>query len=215
MTEQSEKSKSKQKQVHMPDIPPSSEKNNSAKIPHLRDKDAPHGPKYTSVAQWLSDKGKNNSTANSALSSPENIPIHTIIPDSASDENTIFEDSDESDGIGVESYASGETEADELDPGLECHDEESEEEPQKSTSFPPWFKKALEEKLAIIEKRDSNRKIIFYETYETFWVPKKAGWFMMIKAKSLEPESLYDFELSTGIQNYWPKSNAQFARSLG
>ena len=195
MTEQSEKSKGKQKRVHTPDTPPSNEINNSAKLPHLHDKDAPRGPKYTSVSQWLSDKSKNNSTGNSVLSSPENIPIRTIIPDSASDESTIFEDSDESDGIGVESYASGETEADELDPGLECHDEEPEEEPQKSPSFPPWFKKALEEKLAIIEKRDSNRKLMFYETYETFWVPKKAAWFMMIKAKSLEPEPLYDFEL--------------------
>ena len=110
-------------------------------------------------------------------------------------ESTIFEDSDESDGIGVESYALGETEADELDPGLECHDEEPEEEPQKSPSFPPWFKKALEEKLAIIEKRYGNRKLILYDTYETFWVPKKAAWFMMMKAKSLEPEYLYDFEL--------------------
>ena len=195
MTEQSEKSKGKQKRVHTPDTPPSNEINNSAKLPRLRDKDAPRGPKYTSVSQWLSDKSKNNSTGNSVLSSPENIPIRTIIPDSASDESTIFEDSDESDGIGVESYASGETEADELDPGLECHGEEPEEEPQKSPSFPPWFKKALEEKLAIIEKRDSNRKLMFYETYETFWVPKKAAWFMMIKAKSLEPEPLYDFEL--------------------
>ncbi|EDR06924.1 uncharacterized protein LACBIDRAFT_328290 [Laccaria bicolor S238N-H82] len=131
-------------------------------------------------------KGKQN---------PENLPIRTIIPDSASDESTIVEDSDESDEIGVESYSSGETEAEELDPGLECHDEESEEEPQKSPSFPLWFKKALEEKLAIVEKRDSNRTLIFYGTYETFWVPKKAGWFVMIKAKSLEPESLYDFGL--------------------
>ena len=161
MTEQSEKSKGKQKQVHTPDTPPSNEKNNSAKLPCLCDKDAPRGPKYTSVSQWLSDRGKNNSTGNSVLSSPENIPIHTIIPDSASDGSTIVGDSDESDGIGVESYVSGKTEADELDPGLECHGEESEEEPQKSTSFPPWFKKALEEKLAIIEKETATESLYF------------------------------------------------------
>ena len=154
--------------MHTPDAPPSNENNNPAKFPCLRDKDAPCGPKYTSVAQWLSDKSNNNATGNSVLSSPENIPICTIIPDSASDESTIVEDSDEIDGIGVESYAPEETEADESDPGLECHDEESDKEPQKSPSFPPWFKKALEDKLAIIEKRDSNRKLIFYETYETF-----------------------------------------------
>ena len=159
--EQSEKSKGKQKRVHTPDTPPSNEINNSAKLPHLCDKDAPRGPTYTSVSQWLFDKSKNDSTGNSALSSPENIPIRTIIPESASDESTIIEDSDESDGIGVESYASGETEADELDPGLECHDEESGEEPQKSPSFPPWFKKLLRKNWPLLRKETATESLYF------------------------------------------------------
>ena len=46
MTEQSEKSKGKQKQLYIPDTACSNANNNSAKLPRLCDKDAPHGPKY-------------------------------------------------------------------------------------------------------------------------------------------------------------------------
>ena len=126
---------------------------------------------------------------NSALPNLENIPTCTIIPDP---DETIFEDSDENDGIGLENYG---IEADKSGSGLDFQDDRPEEQPQKSQSFPLWFKKALEEKLAIIEKKDSNNRPTFYDTYETFWVPKKARWFIMIKAKSLDPEALYDFEL--------------------
>lgn len=83
-----------------------------------------------------------------------------------------------------------------VDPGLsnlETGDNNS--KGHKSAPFPEWFKRALAEKLAIIEKRSSSGELIFYEEHQTFWVPQKAKWFLMKKTKSLQPELLYDFQL--------------------
>ena len=177
------------------------------RMPRLRNPNAEHGEKTTSLAQWLAS-GRTESQGGSSSQETTTVPVSntiipdiptwTIIPDVGESEFFTMDDAQDDDAIGSEDFAVPLSDFNDIDPGLSNLEDERNNKRQKADPPPQWFQKTLEEKLRIIEKCDTNGAITFYEEHQSFWVPRKAKWFRMRKSKSLEPELLYDFAVC-----YW------------
>ena len=172
-----------------------------ARLPRLCSPNEARGQKYTSIADWLSQKNTNPTSSGDPPGPSAMIPptasIRTIIPEA--EEGHVFnsEDDGDHDGIGTEDFSAELSVHNDHDPGLDNLADKGQNSTKhpKRTPPPEWFKKTMDAKLKVIEKRDTNNKLVFYEEHQTFWVPQKAKWFAMVKAKTLEPEILYDFHV--------------------
>jgi len=177
------------------------------RMPQLKDPNAEHGEKTTSLAQWLasgrteSQGGRSSqevTTVPVSNTTIPDIPTWTIIPDVGEGQFLTMDDAQDDDAVGNEDFAVPLSDFNDIDPGLSNLEDERNNKRQKADPPPEWFQKTLEEKLKIIEKCDTNGAITFYEEYQSFWVPQKAKWFQMKESKSLEPKLLYDFAVC-----YW------------
>jgi len=111
----------------------------------------------------VEDSGPTNSLVNAQLIGSEfsEIPSHIIIPDAVDGTVLGTDIDDESDEIEIEEFSAGLLEFNDVDPGLsnlETGDNNS--KGHKSAPFPEWFKRALAEKLAIIEKHSSSGELM-------------------------------------------------------
>ncbi|TFK31151.1 hypothetical protein BDQ12DRAFT_672085 [Crucibulum laeve] len=185
--------------------------------PPLHNPDAPRGKSYNSVLAWREKSGNGNSSymqINTSVIQEEQVvnqdileesilrepQVRQIIPDiGESAQNIIDDDNDNDDNdLGTEEFhlSIGDIEhnndEDALDPSLKNLDDEA---PLKSGKKNQWLLNGLlymSQALKIIQKKDKNGKLSFYNDVQDFWVPKKAKWFQMMHSQTLGPETLYE-----------------------